>query len=223
MELASSAGRGALVQLRKSTEERALSGANLSRPQYSSLIPDALGTINLVVAEGEGGTAVIELLQKVTKEFAERCNIIYVPVLSTNNVLTTQLSGIEEVSIQICASLTDLLSALHKALEASTMSMRLYVSGSESFIGRVTIMAHQFGVSHTSIQTEHRGSLARKVQCVHCKWITEDVATNIVQCAKCDVLLFVRDHYSHRLGAFMGVSANAEEPDAAIIVTEIFP
>ena len=57
----------------------------------------------------------------------------------------------------------------------------------------------QAGIPHTAIQTEHRGSTARRMQCVHCKGITEDVAIDPFVCAHCGLNLFVRDHYSRRL------------------------
>jgi dimethylamine monooxygenase subunit C len=50
------------------------------------------------------------------------------------------------------------------------------------------------------------------VQCVHCKGVTEDVATDPFQCSHCGLHLFVRDHYSRRLAAFQGVNIDAEDP-----------
>ena len=75
----------------------------------------------------------------------------------------------------------------------------------------------QAGAEHfidpQSIRTEHRGSLMRRVQCVHCKGMIENVTTNPVTCTHCGLLLLVRDHYSRRLAAFQGVCINAEDPD----------
>jgi predicted RNA-binding Zn-ribbon protein involved in translation (DUF1610 family) len=50
------------------------------------------------------------------------------------------------------------------------------------------------------------------MQCVHCKGITEDVATDPFQCSHCGLNLFVRDHYSRRLAAYQGVCIDAEDP-----------
>ena len=55
------------------------------------------------------------------------------------------------------------------------MGTRLYAAGIEGFIGSVAAAALAVGVDHNSVFTEHRGSLARRVQCVHCKGFTEDV------------------------------------------------
>ncbi|NBW26193.1 MAG: hypothetical protein EBR89_12560, partial [Betaproteobacteria bacterium] len=65
---------------------------------------------------------------------------------------------------------------------------------------------------HTAICTEQRGSLVRRMQCVHCKGISENVTTQPAQCAHCGLWLLVRDHYSRRIGAFQGVCIHAEEP-----------
>ena len=102
------------------------------------------------------------------------------------------------------------------------MGLRLYLSGTEGLIGQAMQAALEAGIDHSSIQTEHRGSLARRVQCVHCKGITEDVTTQPVTCAHCGLLLLVRDHYSRRLAAFQGVCINAEDQSEQVPVEEVF-
>jgi dimethylamine monooxygenase subunit C len=47
---------------------------------------------------------------------------------------------------------------------------------------------------------------------VHCKGITENVATDPFRCGHCGLNLFVRDHYSRRIAAFQGVNIDAEDP-----------
>lgn len=68
------------------------------------------------------------------------------------------------------------------------------------------------GLPHEAVQMEHRGSTVRRVQCVHCKGITENVRTDPFVCAHCGLNLFVRDHYSRRIAAFQGVCIDAEDP-----------
>ena len=106
--------------------------------------------------------------------------------------------------------------------DAARMGTRLYASGSEPLIGSTVKTALAHGIDHRSVSTEHRGSNKRRVQCVHCKGVTEDVTTQIVTCAHCGVPLFVRDHFSRRLGAFMGVSADAEEAGVLPPIEEVF-
>ncbi len=66
------------------------------------------------------------------------------------------------------------------------------------------------------------GSLARRVYCVHCRTATEDVRTNIVRCTGCERWLLVRDHYSRRLAAYMGVMADAEAPGELPPIKEVY-
>lgn len=69
-------------------------------------------------------------------------------------------------------------------------------------------------MDHAAIEAEQRGSLARRVQCVHCKGITESVTTQPFVCSHCGLTLLVRDHYSRRIAPFQGVCIDAEEPGA---------
>jgi hypothetical protein len=91
-------------------------------------------------------------------------------------------------------------------------AMQAYLAGTEGLIGEAMQVALDAGIDHTAICAEHRGSLVRRMQCVHCKGISENVTTQPSQCAHCGLWLLVRDHYSRRLGAFQGVCIHAEEP-----------
>jgi DNA-directed RNA polymerase subunit RPC12/RpoP len=53
--------------------------------------------------------------------------------------------------------------------------------------------------------------------------VTEDVRTNIVRCPGCGSWLLVRDHYSRRLAAYMGVMVDAEVPGERPEIKEVFP
>jgi dimethylamine monooxygenase subunit C len=100
-------------------------------------------------------------------------------------------------------------------LQNAKMGLRLYASGTEGFIGQVMQVAIECGIDFNSVRTEHRGSEARRVQCVHCKGITDNVKTQPVICTHCGLSLLVRDHYSRRIAAFQGVCIDAEEPGTA--------
>jgi hypothetical protein len=71
--------------------------------------------------------------------------------------------------------------------------------------------ALEFNLNRDEIRAEASGTLARRVYCVHCRATTEEVSTNIVEC-QCRRWLLVRDHYSRRLAAYMGVMVDAEAP-----------
>jgi hypothetical protein len=114
------------------------------------------------------------------------------------------------------------LPRLKQTLTNAHMGLRVYLAGTEGLIGQAMQVALEAGIDHTSMQTEHRGSLARRMQCVHCKGITENVTTQPATCSHCGLLLLVRDHYSRRFAAFQGVCINAEDPSENPLKEEVF-
>ena len=115
-----------------------------------------------------------------------------------------------------------LLEEFRATLARSLMGTRLYVAGPESFIGLVMKIALQFNLNKDEIRAEECGSLARRVYCIHCRATTENVRTNIVRCIECERWLLVRDHYSRRLAAYMGVMVDAEAPGELPPLKEVF-
>lgn len=83
-------------------------------------------------------------------------------------------------------------------------------------------IALEFNLNEDEIRAQECGTLARRVRCVHCRETTEDVRTNIVRCVGCDRWLLVRDHYSRRLAAYMGVMVDAEAPGELPQIREVF-
>jgi hypothetical protein len=105
----------------------------------------------------------------------------------------------------------DLLSHLPHRLKREAVGLRLYAIGAEAFIWDVHNIAVAAGMPAAEIHLTRAGALTRRVYCSHCKTIGEAVAT-IHICEGCDAALFVRDHFSRRLAAFMGVKVDAEVP-----------
>ena len=83
-------------------------------------------------------------------------------------------------------------------------------------------LARQFNLNKDEVRAEECGAAARRVYCMHCQTATENVTTNIVQCKDCNRWLLVRDHYSSRLAAYMGVMVDAEAPGERPEVKEVF-
>ena len=182
--------------------------AILSRPRYGvlGLRP---GSGHLMVADGDGASALIDVL--VDKSALATTHIIYVP--GANGVdLAVQLQEIGPAQFVRCPSFAAALPRLQKVLACAHMGVQIYAAGSEGLMGQVQREAVAAGLPHTAVQLEHRGSLARRVQCVHCKGITENVVHDPFQCGHCGLNLFVRDHYSRRIAAFQGVNIDAEDP-----------
>lgn len=196
-------------------------GTITSRPRYGKLtLRDGAG--HLFVADGEGGDAIIEALGPgPDAAVLAKTHIVYMP--SANG---TDLSErLATLGADIFFRANDFATAqprLKRIFAGGRMGLQIYISGTEGLIGQVQRDAIEAGLPHTAVQTEHRGSLARRVQCVHCKGITENVRTDPFVCSHCGLNLFVRDHYSRRMAAFQGVNIDAEDPGQVPVAVEKF-
>ena len=181
-----------------------------SRPQYQQLRFDATGRFHLIIGQGEGGLA----LQRIRAEMPDNAetSVIYTGESLTKCDLSEGLADCDWRQLTVLPTQVAALQVLDETLAQSLMGTRLYVAGSEGFIGLVVQVAARYNLQSDELQREHQGSSARRVLCVHCQASLEDVTTNIVACPGCGRHLLVRDHYSRRLAAFMGVMADAEAP-----------
>lgn len=180
-----------------------------SRPVYGTLAPRP-GQAHLILADGEGAQVVARLLA-ADAAIAAKAHILYTPG-PTGVDQWEVIAGLGAAQAQKAASVPTLLFRLARVLLDAKAGTACYLAGSEGLIGQVERDLMAQGVPHQDIQKEHAGSTLRRVQCVHCKGITENVATDPFQCSHCGLHLFVRDHYSRRLAAFQGVCIDAEEP-----------
>lgn len=194
-----------------------------SRPFYGVLAAKPAAA-HLIVAEGEGAQAVIDLVAKAPSEFANKATLLYAegPYVSDNST-TDALRALGLARFHTSATATAALPRLNGALDRLRMGTEIYLTGNESALSLFVKACTDAGLDYQGLQTEHRGSLARRMQCVHCKGITENVTTQPAECAHCGLLLLVRDHYSRRIGAFQGVNINAEDPSDIPVKEEMFP
>lgn len=184
----------------------------LSRPVYGELEPRP-GLAHLMVADGEGALAILDCLARAPDAPAllARAHVIYCPGPNGTD-LSDRLRGLGAAQLHRAPSFAAALPRLRRVLQDAHMGTQVYLAGTEGLIGQALREVMEAGLPHTAVQTEHRGSTVRRVQCVHCKGITENVRTDPFQCSHCGLWLFVRDHYSRRLAAFQGVNIDAEEP-----------
>ncbi len=184
-----------------------------SRPVYTGLNIDVNARRHLFALEGEGVEALCDQVKAVGYEFLKTSDILCVG----------KLPDVKAEDMWSAPTIPVLLNRLRVNLINAKMGLRLYLSGTEGFIGQAMKVALDQGIDFNSIRTEHRGSTARRVQCVHCKGITDDVKSSPYKCSHCGLNLLVRDHYSRRLAAFQGVCIDAEEPGTAPAPVEMFP
>ena len=192
----------------------------LSRPTYGTLTAQP-ARAHLFVADGEGAAAILDLSQSADPALFSTAHIIYVPA-SRGDASSFALQGLAPAQFHEAPSIAAALPRLKHTLATAHMGTQIYLAGTEGLIGQAMLAALEAGIEHGAIQTEHRGSLARRVQCVHCKGITENVTTQPVACSHCGLLLFVRDHYSRRIAAFQGVCINAEDSRESPAAVEAF-
>jgi dimethylamine monooxygenase subunit C len=183
-----------------------------SRPVYGKITLDPAARRHIVALEGEGALALTE--QKGSVELT-KAEVLYVAAGSVPKQHDKALIAINPFDFWAAPTIPVLVNRLKTSLATAKMGTRLYISGTEGFIGQAMQVALDAGMDFNSIRTEHRGSEARRVQCVHCKGITENVTTQPCICSHCGLSLLVRDHYSRRLAAFQGVCIDAEEPGTA--------
>lgn len=193
-----------------------------SRPVYKGLTIQPHARRHIFALEGEGARALLDQRAALDEAALSRSEVLYV-------ARGSQGSGHDEVLRRLGAdmfftapTIATLLFRLKGSLATAHMGTRLYIAGTEGFIGQAMLVGLDYGMDYASIITEHRGSLARRVQCVHCKGITDDVTASPFSCSHCGLTLLVRDHYSRRLAAFQGVNVDAEEPGSAPDPEELF-
>ena len=189
----------------------------LSRPRYGVLELRA-GSGHLMVADGDGAGAIVDML---AQGVPPACHIVYIP--GANGVdRAAELRALAAAQFAACPTFGAALPRLQKVFADAHMGLQIYAAGTEGLMGQVQREVIAAGLPHTALQMEHRGSLARRVQCVHCKGITENVKVDPFQCSHCGLNLFVRDHYSRRLAAFQGVNIDAEDPGSVPASVERF-
>jgi predicted RNA-binding Zn-ribbon protein involved in translation (DUF1610 family) len=193
-----------------------------SRPVYTGLTIQPRARRHIFALEGEGAKALLDQQPALDETALARSEILYVARGSQGSGLDEALRRLGADMFFTAPTIATLLFRLKGSLATAHMGTRLYLSGTEGFIGQAMLVALDYGMDHASVITEHRGSLARRVQCVHCKGITDDVSTSPFACSHCGLPLLVRDHYSRRLAAFQGVNIDAEEPGSAPDPEELF-
>lgn len=191
-----------------------------SRPVYGTLAPDPTGRNHVVVGEGAGSAALLRLLTDPAFP-KDACHVLYAPASGSGTADPALLAA--RPGVEVLPDGEALLERLRAVLADCRMGTRLYAAGAESFVGSAMTLAATFGMRADERQGEHAGSAARRVRCTHCLHMSLDVTTNLVTCGGCGRTLLVRDHYSQRLAAFMGVQVDAEAPGETPDVQEVFP
>jgi hypothetical protein len=191
-----------------------MTSAIKSRPRYADrLALDPSGLVHVIVALGAAA------VEPIAACFAQGSEGIGAPV----RVLSVGAEVPLEIPVSHYQDEAGLLRALRGILEGARMGLRLYAVGPEAFLWAIDRVAIDYGFGKGEVIKFPAGSLARRVYCSHCKTMSDGVVSNLHRCPVCDTVLQVRDHFSRRLGAFMGVKADAELPGVLPETVELFP
>jgi predicted RNA-binding Zn-ribbon protein involved in translation (DUF1610 family) len=182
-----------------------------SRPVYDKLRPLTGGKRHVIAGQGSGAEAMVRLLGDL-QEARAFTTVHYSTESFTGRNLVELLRPITVEALNIYETNHALVAALERSLSEARMGTRLYLSGSESFIGTAMQVATLYNLNTDEVLREHTGTLVRRVWCVHCDSYTENVTKRVFECPNCHRMLVVRDHYSRRLAAFQAVKADAEVP-----------
>ena len=195
-----------------------------SKPVYAPLQADTRGRYHLMLGMGVGAAPLLRVIAEMrvaAAQLLKNTRVLFVSDAGAASEIE-QFKAAAVGDVQDFPSTFVLLEQFRVILGQSLMGARLYVAGPESFIGLVMKIAIEFNLNKDEIRAEECGTLARRVYCIHCRATTENVRTNIVRCVGCERWLLVRDHYSRRLAAYMGVMADAEAPGELPPLKEVF-
>jgi hypothetical protein len=108
----------------------------------------------------------------------------------------------------------DFARRLHQVLVSATVGSHLYIMGDEAFIWRIQGEARSAGLENDEIDITRTIAGPRPVYCVHCGLTQATGPEPLLTCIGCAVELEVREHFSRRLGAYLGVCTNPDQPYA---------
>ncbi len=154
-----------------------------SKPVYAALELDGSARRHLVLALGPEG---LEAAQRLVTAHPEALAAV--------------------LALDDCAD----WDPLDQALENAGMDTAFYLAGPEVFLWQAANALRAAGVENSRIRQHLAGSAARRVYCVHCRTLNEQVTAALHCCAGCGLTLTVRDHFSRPLTAYMGVIADPE-------------
>ncbi|AGZ35270.1 MAG: dimethylamine monooxygenase subunit DmmA family protein [Pseudomonas sp.] len=110
------------------------------------------------------------------------------------------------------ADMAALQRALAQRLASAQVGLHLELRGDQAFVWPLHAQARAAGLQEDEITISSSAQGSRLVFCVHCTHCQPTAATPHLTCSHCGVVLEVRRHFSQRLGAYLGVCADADQP-----------
>lgn len=111
------------------------------------------------------------------------------------------------------AATPEALSELRSALGRSSVGVRLLLSGPTADIRAAAAVAAECGLQQEEMTLLSEEAAPRAIYCPHCHstTTTTEPAGSEVPCQGCGTTLVTTDHFSRRMGAYLGYAARVEE------------
>jgi len=170
-----------------------------SCPSYGALEADPEGSTHLLAGAGGDARALLPVHTALRTAGADRRTLLCGTPQSGDPAPDEQFADVPALTARFEVLIKD-----------ADMGTRVYACGDEAFIWQVYRMARAAHLHPSAIRITRTGPPVRRVFCVHCRAYTTGVAYTLTPCDACGRTLFVRDHFSRRLGAYAGVQADAE-------------
>ncbi|WP_115788226.1 dimethylamine monooxygenase subunit DmmA family protein [Arthrobacter silvisoli] len=105
------------------------------------------------------------------------------------------------------------LSELRSVLGSSSVGVRLFLSGPTADIRAAAAVAAECGLHQEEMTLLSEEAAPRAIYCPHCHSTTPTFqpAGSEVPCQGCGTALVTTDHFSRRMGAYLGYAARVEE------------
>jgi len=167
-----------------------------SKPKYEPLVVNTGSRYHVFISDEQGFQRTRELLAAV----ANNCQCLL--------VTDSDLTGMSENCVKLEAD--HLQVYLEQQVVRFPAGSRFYLLGREAFIWKTYSALLALCIPRDQCAVERCGSIERDVFCVHCRVINSAVTHSPVCCEGCGRELYVYDHFSKRLGSYMGFQVNAE-------------
>ena len=130
----------------------------------------------------------------------------------TDDTAVPETDGQPRYDLHFEAATADSLSELKSVFSTSRVGARLVLAGPTTDIRAAAAAAADCGLLGEEVTLLPQETGPRFVYCPHCLTTTTDEAAGTeVKCQGCATTLTVTDHFSRRIGSYLGYSAHAEE------------
>lgn len=175
-----------------------------STPLYTELVPTEAANQHIIASNCNNITSLMEFTKKLPPL---ALLIIHLEIDSDDIMALDSLRTDEKFQVITHKPQHGITHAMLNTLNKSSMGTVVYFSGDEVFIWSMVKLAKNSGITDDKIILNRCGS-KRNVYCAHCSTINIADYSSIIQCNTCGTSLFVRNHFSRRMGAYLGVRAD---------------